>query len=72
MNAQGIAAEKAATEKAGGTYTDLCDLFCTAERCPVVVGSALVFRDDNHITPEYAAFLSPVLLAGVDRVLAGR
>jgi hypothetical protein len=23
-------------------------LFCTADRCPVIVGSTLVFRDDDE------------------------
>ena len=24
--------------------------FCTATRCPVIVGNNLVFRDDNHLS----------------------
>jgi hypothetical protein len=67
----GVAAEQTATEAAGGTYADLSELFCTADRCPVVVGNQLVFRDDNHITPEYAGFLAPVLAAELRRVLPG-
>jgi hypothetical protein len=67
----GVAAEQRATEAGGGRYAPVTDLFCTAAGCPVVVGDELVFRDDNHITPEYAAFLAPVLSALVDRTLAG-
>ncbi len=71
MNASGIAAEAAATSAGGGEYADLTDLFCTADRCPVIVGNDLVFRDDNHLTIEHAQALSPVVAALADRALAG-
>jgi hypothetical protein len=69
VNEEGVVAEKAATEAGGASYVDLSDLFCTPAVCPVIVGNQLVFRDDNHITPEYAAFLGPVMAAVVARVL---
>ena len=34
----GIAAESAAAKVAGGQYADVTDLFCTVDRCPVIVG----------------------------------
>lgn len=61
VNDGGISAERAATTGNGGHYADLTDLFCTSERCPVIVGNTLVFRDDNHVTTEYAQLLAPVL-----------
>ncbi|OBG44687.1 acyltransferase family protein [Mycolicibacterium fortuitum] len=61
MNANGIAAETAAVNAGGGQYARLDQYFCTAERCPVIVGNTLVFRDDNHITAEYAQLLAPVI-----------
>jgi peptidoglycan/LPS O-acetylase OafA/YrhL len=66
----GIAAEAAATSAGGGRYADVSGLFCTSDRCPVVVGNQLVYRDDNHITLEYARWLSPVVGALVDRAMA--
>jgi peptidoglycan/LPS O-acetylase OafA/YrhL len=66
----GVAAEARATEAGGGTYADLTDLFCTAARCPAIVGNQLVYRDDNHLTTDYARFLAPVLAAVIDRTLA--
>ena len=66
----GINSERAATT-GGGHYADLTDLFCTADRCPVIVGNTLVFRDDNHVTTEYAQLLTPVFGALADRALAG-
>ena len=71
VNDVGIAAEQAATTGAGGHYADLTDLFCTPERCPMIVGNTLVFRDDNHVTTEYAQLLAPVMGTLVDRAVTG-
>jgi peptidoglycan/LPS O-acetylase OafA/YrhL len=71
VNAGGIGAERAATNAAGGQYADLTDLFCTPDRCPMIVGNTLVFRDDNHVTTEYAQLLTPVIGALADRAVAG-
>ena len=54
----------------GGEYADLSEFFCTAARCPVIVGNTLVYRDDNHVTIEYAQLLGPLLAEIVDRGLA--
>lgn len=42
-----------------------------ADRCPVIVGNTLVFRDDNHVTTEYAQLLTPAIGALADRALSG-
>ncbi|WP_413467136.1 acyltransferase family protein [Mycolicibacterium sp. 120270] len=70
LNDAGIAAEAAATAAGGGQYADLSEFFCTAQRCPVIVGNTLVYRDDNHVTTEYAGVLAPVLSELVERALA--
>jgi peptidoglycan/LPS O-acetylase OafA/YrhL len=70
MNEAGIAAESAVTTGSGGQYTDLTDLFCTADRCPVIVGNTLVYFDWNHMTLEYSRQLAPAMGALADRVLA--
>ncbi|KAA0103216.1 acyltransferase family protein [Mycolicibacterium sp. P1-5] len=69
VNQLGINAESTATTAAGGQYADLTDLFCTAERCPVIVGNTLVYLDKNHLTIEYVRLLAPVLGALADRAL---
>jgi peptidoglycan/LPS O-acetylase OafA/YrhL len=69
VNDGGIAAESAATIAGGGQYADVTQLFCTAERCPMIVGNNMVFRDDNHLTVEYAQSLAPVIGALADRAL---
>ncbi|OBJ06508.1 acyltransferase [Mycobacterium sp. 1465703.0] len=66
----GITAEQAATTGNGGQYADLTDMFCTAERCPIIVGNTLVFRDDNHVTTEYAQLVAPLIGALAERALA--
>jgi hypothetical protein len=70
VNEAGIAAEAAATTAAGGQYADITMLFCTLDRCPVIVGNNLVYRDDNHVTIEYAQALEPVLGAIADQAMA--
>jgi peptidoglycan/LPS O-acetylase OafA/YrhL len=68
----GIRAEERTVRAAGGSFADLTGAFCTAIRCPVVVGNRLAFRDDNHVTITYARWLEPVLAAEVDLALAAR
>lgn len=70
VKGSGIAAEAAATRAVGGHYADVTDLFCTAERCPVIVGNTLVYFDWNHMTLEYSQVLAPVIGALIDRALA--
>ena len=70
VNEAGIAAESAATNAGGGDYADLTDLFCNTERCPIIVGNALVYVDSSHLTFEYSRLLAPVMGALADRALA--
>lgn len=66
----GIVAETAATQAGGGQYSDITDLFCSANRCPAIVGNTMVYFDAGHFTREYAQFLAPALGALADRALA--
>jgi peptidoglycan/LPS O-acetylase OafA/YrhL len=70
VNDVGITAEAQATAAGGGMYAQLTDLFCTATRCPDIVGNQLVYRDDNHVTIDYARWLAPVLDAELASLLA--
>jgi peptidoglycan/LPS O-acetylase OafA/YrhL len=70
VNQPGIAAESAATTIGGGQYVDVTDLFCTADRCPVIVGNTLVYVDASHLTFEYSRLLAPVMAALADRAVA--
>jgi len=71
VNQAGIAAESAATRAGGGQYADLTELFCTTDRCPVIVGNTLVYFDRIHVTIEHARALAPAMGALADRTLAG-
>jgi peptidoglycan/LPS O-acetylase OafA/YrhL len=68
VNEAGIAAERAAVEAAGGTYLDVTDWVCN-QTCPAVVGTMLVYRDDNHLSTVYPAWLAPLVKARLDEVL---
>jgi hypothetical protein len=70
VDESGIAAESAATAAGGGQYSDLTGLFCTADRCPVIVGNSLVYFDISHLTLEYSRLLAPVIGTLADRTLA--
>ena len=70
VNEPGIAAESAATKAGGGQYADVTELFCTADRCPVIVGNTLIYVDSSHLTFEYSRLLAPVMGALADRALA--
>ena len=70
VNANGIAGEAAAAATGGGQYADLSSLFYTAARCPAIVGNTLVYRDDNHVTIEYAQVLDQVLAELLNGALA--
>jgi hypothetical protein len=70
VNQPGIAAETVATQAGGGQYADLTELFCTADRCPSIVGNTLVYFDRRHVTAEYSRLLAPVMGALADRALA--
>ena len=72
LNANGVNAEMQATGAGGGQYADLSEMFCTTDVCPVVVGSDLVFRDDNHLTVSYAEALAPVLGVIAEQAMAPR
>jgi hypothetical protein len=70
VNHTGIVAESAATKVGGGQYADITELFCTADRCPVIVGNTLVYVDLHHVTGEYSRLLAPAMRALADRMLA--
>jgi peptidoglycan/LPS O-acetylase OafA/YrhL len=69
-NGPGMAAESVATKAGGGQYADLTELFCTANRCPVIVGNTMVYFDTRHLTREYSELLAPAMGALADRALA--
>lgn len=43
------------------TFVDLSDNFCDETRCYGVIGNIIVYRDEHHITAEFAKTLAPAL-----------
>ena len=66
-----ISGEVAATRAHGVTFIDTTDWFCTPSTCPSVIGDLLVIRDETHLTPPMAEFLTPLLDAALAPLLAG-
>ncbi|PFG34306.1 acyltransferase family protein [Sanguibacter antarcticus] len=51
-------------------FVDTTSWFCTTTFCPTVVGSVLVYRDDQHLTVAYAETLAPMLWKEVRETVA--
>lgn len=51
----------AAEKNAEVSALDLTRHYCTAEKCPAVIGNVLVYRDGDHLTASYAKTLAPYL-----------
>lgn len=52
-----------AARREGAEIIDPVPWFCTASRCPSIVGNMLVYRDQHHVTTAYSTFLAPLLSA---------
>lgn len=54
------------------TTIDMTDLLCFGGWCPAVIGGVIPYLDDNHLTRDYVATMSPYLIdrlaAALDRV----
>jgi hypothetical protein len=47
---------------------DMTHFFCSPRRCYPVVGGALVYKDDQHITEVFGTTLTPYLRGAIDRL----
>lgn len=57
-----VNAEKAAAEGVEGIrFVSTVPWFCGSVSCPPFAGTTPIFKDPQHITPEYSAKLAPVL-----------
>ena len=68
--AKGINDSRHATNVAAATdnaaqVLDVSNWLCASDRCPVIVGNVLVYRDSNHITTKFAEVLAPLIDAAV-------
>jgi hypothetical protein len=70
-NPSGIPQEMAVASSAGAGYVDTDRWFCISTTCTVIVGNLLVYRDDNHISATYAAYLAPAVGAALEVATQG-
>jgi peptidoglycan/LPS O-acetylase OafA/YrhL len=52
---------------AGARIIDPVPWFCTATKCPPVIGNILVYRDQHHVTTAYSRLLAPLLAEALRR-----
>jgi hypothetical protein len=57
-------------ERAGIHSIDPTPWFCTATRCPLIVGNILVYHDNSHMTKQWARFIAPVLAHAIVPIIA--
>lgn len=62
-------AQRRAAERAGAVDVDTTRWLCAGRRCPVIVGNLLVFRDEQHLSTAYAAYLAAPLGAALRDLL---
>ncbi|WP_236864757.1 acyltransferase family protein [Brevibacterium daeguense] len=60
------ALEAAADQVEGVRFESLVDEFCTEDICPAVIGSVLVYRDNNHVSATYMRTLAGPLSEVLD------
>jgi len=65
----GLAAEAKTVERAGGWFANVKSWFCAPSICPVIIGNIVVFRDNSHITVQYADYLEPLVATEVELAL---
>nr|WP_260173757.1 acyltransferase family protein [Nocardioides albus] len=52
------------------SLVDLSSAYCAEDRCPMVVGHVLAYRDQTHITATFSKTLAPYLVRAVENALA--
>jgi peptidoglycan/LPS O-acetylase OafA/YrhL len=66
----GVKREEISLSQAMGVQViDPTAWFCTARGCPAIVGNVLVYRDSDHVIPQYVEWLAPLLGADLISVL---
>ena len=58
---QVTAEERSLAARNGINSIDATPWFCTPTECPVIVGNILLYRDAQHMVPQWSRFLAPVL-----------
>jgi peptidoglycan/LPS O-acetylase OafA/YrhL len=51
-------------------FVNFDDIFCDSQKCFPIIGNAIVYRDDNHLTDTFARTLAPYIEPYILRALA--
>jgi hypothetical protein len=62
-------ADREAARKTGSYYIDVLPWFCTSI-CPAVIGNMVVYGAHDHITNQYAAYLTNALQDALQPIMA--
>ncbi|MRJ75303.1 acyltransferase family protein [Aeromicrobium sp. SMF47] len=60
---------EAVAQSPRAALVDMTDYYCTATRCPSVIGGVSVYRDQTHLTTTYVRTLAPYLDRRVRKAL---
>jgi hypothetical protein len=66
VDASYLELEADAAAEAGAFLLPAVDWLCDGDRCPLVIGDLLVYRDDQHLTATFARSLAGVMGAAID------
>jgi hypothetical protein len=58
------------TQSGGGAFLDTIGWFCFEDRCPMVIGHTIAYRDTDHITKTYALELRELFRDAFTRALS--
>ena len=60
---------ESAKQVSGLQFVNFDDVFCDSQACFPIIGNAIVYRDDNHLTDTFARTLAPYIEVYVLRAL---
>ena len=56
----------------GATVIDLNDYLCDIDRCGMIVGATLIYRDEHHLTATFSTLLAEPLWSSIEPLLASK
>ena len=71
LSARAATAERVAAQVSGSELVDINDRLC-ADRCPLIFGDTLAYRDTSHLTETFAAALAPLIHEAIAPAVAAR
>lgn len=60
---------ESAKQVSGLQFVNFDDIFCDSQECFPIIGNAVVYRDDNHLTDTFARTLAPAIEKHIMRAM---